>query len=229
MGVTLREFETECIRYTAEDKDIGFTEDKYVEFKSKDVYKDYINNVLGSINRAVQRIASQNKIPHKQLVLKGKKQQYTKNEIEELIKPLKIRDIYSVSIMTSRGFVESIDFTYFNNTLYLKDNRYSKFDVVIDFIPFIKKLTKEDEENQLIENWETSDTSIDLEEVGLPYELLYSVIIYFVKGELFGFDNPSLALKYTQFAEQYLDEYSILDSVFGKQNEVRATASIEEF
>ena len=225
----LRELESECIRYTAEDKDMGLTAESYVQYKNKETYKDYINNVLPAINRAIARIVSKNKIPYKTYAIAPKKT-YTKQELEEEFN-IAIRDIYSVTSISPNGNLVHFKFHYIANKLTIVDLsdalvNNSLWSLNINFIPFIRTLKRTDEEDQTQVDWETNDTSIELEDLGIPDDLCYSVIVYYVKADLFAMDNPSLALTYRQYADNYLELYDIYNTIVEKQDCVRADASI---
>lgn len=225
--MTLRELEAECIRYTAEDKDMGLSAESYHEYKQKETYKDYINNVLPSINRAIARIVTEKKIPYKTCAIKAKKQ-YKLNELEKEF-DIAIRDVYSVTSISTSGELIHYRFHLVGNFLTILDLPYgyeSYLLLNINFIPFVKSLKHTDEEDQRIEGWETSDTSIDLEKIGIPDELCYGVIVYFVKADLFVMDNPNLASNYRQYADSYLNEYDITNTIVEKQDMVSSIASI---
>lgn len=234
--MTLRELEVECIRYVAEDAETGLTAETYNSFKSKDVYKDYFNNVLPSINRALQRVSSRNKIPYITFELEITKdninnltKEYLLNVCNsQLNKKLDIKSIYSVSLFF-KGEYKPIYFSYVNNKLTLKNSFIRNTKIYINFVPKIKTFTRLDEEDQTIENYERLDTSVNLKDYGIDDDILFNVVVNLVKADLFAFDNPSLAQNNRSLGESYLNDVDISDSILPDQDYVNTDCSIMRF
>ena len=225
--MTLRELEVECIRYTAEDAETGLTAETYYSFKNKDVYKDYFNNVLSSINRALQKVSTRDKIPYITFELEVTRDNIsnlTKDYLLEICnsqlgKNLDIKSIYSVSLFF-KGEYRPIRFSYKNNKLTLKNTFFRNTKIYINFVPKIKTFTGLDEQDVTIENYERLDTSVNLEDYGIEDEVLFNVVLNFVKSDLFAFDNPTLAQRYISLGETYLSAMDISESILVDQDYV---------
>lgn len=188
--MTLNELRTLCIKYTLMDDEMGLTKETYSQYIHDSNYKDLFNNVTSSINRAVSRIISKEKLNYKTFDINPVK---TTSPTFEYQLDDTIHSIQKVIYNDGTGFYYNVDYKIILDRLVLP--RISSGYFIVAYIPEIEPF------QEFVEG----EKEIELKELGITNQLC-NVIQYFAKADLWEKEEPALSQSYRGYAEQYLDD-----------------------
>lgn len=208
----------ECLKETIRNEDKTLSVDGILEGKVQNhpEYDVEFNNVLLSINKAVARLSTLDKIPYKHDIITANQNvsMYNISSIHDLKniksvfiikndKPLVIgwRIVTKTMIMLPKGLNDTIHIIY---------------------APKVKTFTEEDVYREIESNGNVIKEAIDtgLEEYGISDEYCH-YICYFAKSELFESRDPDRCKRYLNYFEQFVSEV-IIDKTYPHQECVHA-------
>ena len=180
-----------CVNFVIQSSDT-MTPATLDDFRTSENYKAFIDNALPEINRAIQQIALQEKIP-------VQAQEYSCNaENKSNFLHLKLSDIEDKNFSVRRIF--KVEFLYEGYSFTLPYRRVKneiivtnpKLDgiILLRYFPKPRLLTLEDIQNY---NFGGEDESTDLNDLGIDDTMCSDVIPYLVKGVLWQETEPELA------------------------------------
>lgn len=157
-------------------------------------YQDRTKNIIESINRALYRIQTANKLPKKFLTINNKTsvslatRLFSRYNLSALTNNEYYR-IVSVAVENENGYSNNVDYRLENDTIVLPKITDGNVNYIVCYMPKIVELT-----------YQTSDTDA----LSYPNEVL-NIIPYFVKGDLYEDDDISSARYSRNIFEQYLE------------------------
>ena len=172
-------------------------------------YTADVFNVMLSINKAIARLSTADKIPYKEIVIEnGNKEEY----VIDLKNHRDIKNIKSVYIIKN-GEPKTVVW-YFYPDKKLTISTVTDKDIHIIYSPIVKQFGENDYEN-----------NIDLLEYGIDDEMC-NYISYFAKSELYETRDPDRCKRYLNYFEQYLTELK-RDNTYPTQDHVENTYTFE--
>lgn len=188
-----------CLKETLHNDDTNINADLLRDgslLKNPD-YANEVNNVLLSINKAISRLQTAQKIPYKHGVLTANPglQCYDLSSIKDI---RKIRSVY----IYKNGAPYWIGWNNVNNTNLLYLGFGLKDTIHIIYERKIKNFTESD-----------FDSEDDLDEVYGISDELCNYINYFVKSELFEDVDPDRCKRYLNYFEQFIAEVNTLGTL----------------
>ncbi|MGN1337347.1 MAG: hypothetical protein ACI4WW_02615 [Candidatus Coprovivens sp.] len=196
-----------CLAFLEQDIDTNVMEEDIETLKENDVFKEYINNIDGSIYNAISRLVQSKKLDVQSRTI-------TKDDLEDgmFTLPDNTYQVREVNAITSNGLNGNIGYQIIANKLLIFDfNKYEKY--IILYYPRIAYFDTLMEKQNV-----DSIYDVDFAKEGLPDELIIA-IKYAVYGDMKTEDNPSLALSRTNYFESVLSANSKEDS-FTHQTDV---------
>lgn len=196
-----------CLAYLEQDIDTNVMEEEINDLKQDDVFKEYLNNIDGSIYNAISRLVQAKKLPIKSVVI-------NKNDMLSGVYnlPLDCYQVKEINKITNTGFNGNIMYQIIGKQLVIPNIKDEESYIIVYFPRFLYFDTYLD-----IDNLETID-DLDLEAHGLPDELAIT-IKYAVYGDMKTEENPSLAANNRNYFEAILAERTKID-VFTHQAQV---------
>lgn len=189
--MTLKELIANCVKFVVQSGD-EINNETVLDFKETPNYKDFINNALPEINRAIQEIT-----PFKKFQLKLYEQEISTINYSEpyLIIDLKeiakeIYQIYKVELIDRYGNITLLEYRKEGNNLRVVNFRRPG-KLIIRYYPKVRLLSEADYDYYL--DKEVTDISIDLNDLGIDDMICNSVIPYLVKAQLWQEIEPELA------------------------------------
>ena len=189
-----------CIKETLHNDDTTLTVENIrtreaALYQNSD-YADYLFNVSLSINKAIARLMTAEKIPYKHVLLTADPSSDT-YDISHIKDIRKIRSIYTID----NGRPNWIGhFEIMPGHLFLGYGLDSTIHLVYE--PKIKQFTDED-----------IDSEEDLDEVyGISNELC-NYITYFAKSELYEQIDPDRCKRYLNYFEQFVSEHNVRQAI----------------
>ena len=194
--MTLGEIKIEALRIMFANNEILSVE-SIDEYKTDDTYKDYLDRMNGSINRAIRRMETRKLIPTKTKIL----------TLEQgTVKGLNIRFNLAATIPD----YGSIDRIIYENDLgcYEPFTGFKTEGFGLIVLPALKDATEWYTViyNPILEPYNSATD--ETETIPLPNSLA-AAIPYFVKADLYEEDEPELAATARNIFESQLDEYQL--------------------
>ena len=204
--IRLGDIKIESIKLMFTNYNFDFGIDDLQSLVSDENYGSYIVNMNGSIARALDRIENACVVPLKRRTLGVDDVSYTKNFIHFDLG--NIDDLFLIDRITaeydSGDYEGNVDYSLEGDLLILpKDNRKPTYSIV--YYPTIKTI---------------DDSIADTDEMWIP-DKISRLIPYFVKGDLYQEEEPSLAADARNLFEACLDD--IKKNQHSKQNYIHQT------
>lgn len=213
----------QVLKETIRNDDRNFNVENYLEGKldSDPSYETEFNNVLLSINKAISRFVTAEKLPFKHIILVGEKDR----ETYDLSDYKDIKNIKSVFIIKN----ERTYFIGWQNfgaaSLYLGYGLDTNIHII--YSPKVPNFKVSDIYTETYENDKEiripNNDDLD-EKYGISDEMC-NYISYFAKSELFEDRDPDRCKRYLNYFEQYLSEL-IVDRTYPHQDSVRPAYKI---
>lgn len=195
-----------CLAYLEQDIDTNVMNEELSALEENDVFKEYLNNIDGSIYSAISRLVQAYKLPIKTIKIKNED---FENNFYEL--PKDIYQVKEVSLVTEKGIIGNISYQIIGNELFIP-NIIQKSVYIIIYYPrflYFDDYLEIDEINNI--------NDIDLSKHGLPDELAIT-IRFAVYGDMKSEENPSLAITNRNYFEVVLESNSRVDIITHQPN-----------
>lgn len=195
-----------CLAYLEQDIDTNVMNEELSALEENDVFKEYLNNIDGSIYSAISRLVQAYKLPIKTIKIKSED---FENNFYEL--PKDIYQVKEVSLVTEKGIIGNISYQIIGNELFIQ-NIIQKSVYIIIYYPrflYFDDYLEIDEINNI--------NDIDLSKHGLPDELAIT-IRFAVYGDMKSEENPSLAITNRNYFEAVLESNSRVDIITHQPN-----------
>lgn len=195
-----------CLAYLEQDIDTNVMNEELSALEENDVFKEYLNNIDGSIYSAISRLVQAYKLPIKTIKIKSED---FENNFYEL--PKDIYQVKEVSLVTEKGIIGNISYQIIGNELFIP-NIIQKSVYIIIYYPrflYFDDYLEIDEINNI--------NDIDLAKHGLPDELAIT-IRFAVYGDMKSEENPSLAITNRNYFEAVLESNSRVDIITHQPN-----------
>lgn len=211
-----------CLKETIRNDDVNFNVESYLNgsLENNPEYSIEINNVLLSVNKAIARLCTMEKIPYKHIVL------LANPDVESYdISEYGIKTIKSVFVMENDKprFLGWMNFG--KNKLFVGYGQQKDINVI--YAPKVKAFTNNDIYTTTVVDGEEARIANedDLDEVYGISDELCSYINYFAKSELYEDRDPDRCKRYLNYFEQFITEYK-LEQTYPHQESIRPTYKI---
>lgn len=190
--MTLKELVANCVAFVVEGED-NINNLTVLEFKDSANYKSFINNAIPEINRAIQEITPYKKFQLKQYIIEVTT---INNDNAHMIIELpsdvlkEIYSIYKIEFIDDYGNITFLEYRKEGKKIRIVNLRKTG-EIYIRYYPKIRLLTEAD--YTYYTDLEETDSSIDLEELGIEDNIAVAVIPYLVKSKLWQEIEPELA------------------------------------
>ena len=195
-----------CLAYLEQDIDTNVMNEELSALEENDVFKEYLNNIDGSIYSAISRLVQAYKLPIKTIKIKNED---FENNFYEL--PKDVYQVKEVSLVTEKGIIGNISYQIIGNELFIPNIIQKSVYIVIYYPRFLYF-------DDYLEIDEISNINdIDLSKHGLPDELAIT-IRFAVYGDMKSEENPSLAITNRNYFEAVLESNSRVDIITHQPN-----------
>ena len=195
-----------CLAYLEQDIDTNVMNEELSALEENDVFKEYLNNIDGSIYSAISRLVQAYKLPIKTIKIKSED---FENNFYEL--PKDVYQVKEVSLVTEKGIIGNISYQIIGNELFIPNIIQKSVYIVIYYPRFLYF-------DDYLEIDEISNINdIDLSKHGLPDELAIT-IRFAVYGDMKSEENPSLAITNRNYFEAVLESNSRVDIITHQPN-----------
>lgn len=195
-----------CLAYLEQDIDTNVMNEELSALEENDVFKEYLNNIDGSIYSAISRLVQAYKLPIKTIKIKSED---FENNFYEL--PKDIYQVKEVSLVTEKGIIGNISYQIIGNELFIPNIIQKSVYIIIYYPRFLYF-------DDYLEIDEISNINdIDLAKHGLPDELAIT-IRFAVYGDMKSEENPSLAITNRNYFEAVLESNSRVDIITHQPN-----------
>lgn len=211
-----------CLKETIRNDDVNFNVESYLDgtLEQNPEYSAEINNVLLSVNKAIARLCTMEKIPYKHIILLANPEIDTYDISEYGIKTVK--SVFTMDNDKPR-FLGWMNFG--------KDKLFVGYgqqkDIHVIYSPKIRAFTNNDiYELTVLDGAETRIAKEeDLDTVYGISDELCTYIAYFAKSELYEDRDPDRCKRYLNYFEQFIAEYK-LEQTYPHQEAVRPAYKI---
>lgn len=190
-----------CLAYLEQDIDTNVMNEDLSVLEENDVFKEYLNNIDGSIYSAISRLVQAYKLPIKTMKIKSED---FDNNFYELDK--EVYQIKEISIVTKQGIIGNITYQVIGNEIFIPNIIENSTYIVIYYPRFLYF----DDYLEIDEIDNIND--IDLAKHGLPDELAIT-IRFAVYGDMKSEENPSLAVTNRNYFEAVLESNNRIDVI----------------
>ena len=195
-----------CLAYLEQDIDTNVMNEDLSVLEENDVFKEYLNNIDGSIYSAISRLVQAYKLPIKTIKIKSEE---LENNFYELDK--EVYQVKEISLVTKQGIIGNIAYQIIDNEIIIP-NIVEKSTYVVIYYPrflYFDDYLEIDEINNI--------NDIDLSKHGLPDELAIT-IRFAVYGDMKSEENPSLAVTNRNYFEAVLESNNRVDVITNQPN-----------
>ena len=208
--MTLGTLKKLCLAYLEQDIDTNVMEESIQTLSENDTFKEYTNNIDGSIYNAISRLVQAKKLPIMSLVIT--KEDMT-NRTYEL--PIDFFQVKEIDKITDNGLDGNIFYQIVGNKLLIPNIKDNESYIVVYYPRFLYF-------DSYLEIDEIDDINdLDLAKHGLPDELAI-MIKYSVYGDMKSDENPSVAANNRNYFEAILSDNSKVD-IFTHQSQVKGS------
>ncbi len=193
--MTLKELVANCVRFVVQAGD-DINSENIEDLKDTPNYRDFVNNALPEINRAIQEITPFKKFQLKIWEKEIEDVDYTSAHLEIDLSEIssEIYQIYKVELIDKNGYITLLEYRKEGKKLRIVNFKKTG-KLIIRYYPRIRLLSEADYlayyDANVVEK--EKDLSIDLNELGIDDMICNSVIPYLVKAQLWQEIEPELA------------------------------------
>lgn len=195
------------LAYLEQDIDTNVMEEDLDTLKENDVFKEYLNNMDGSIYNAISRLVQAKKLPMQTIIINSND---VENKFYEL--PKECYEVKEINLVTDNGLNANIFYQIIGNRIFFP--RMNKNETYI--IAYYPRFLYFDDYLEIDSLDDIND--LDLAKHGLPDELAIT-IRYAVYGDMKSEENPSVAANNRNYFEAILSDNNKID-VFTHQPKV---------
>lgn len=188
-----------CLAFLEQDIDTNVMEENIEILKENDVFREYINNIEGSIYNALSRLVQAKKIGIQSKIIK-------KEELENGLYtiPSNVYQVREVNAITPNGFNGNIAYQIVGDKLFIIEPKFDTY--LLIYYPRIEYYDTLMEKQGIDYIYD-----IDYAKEGIPDEIIITVK-YAVYGDMKTDENPGLALNRTNYFESILSSNNKEDS-----------------
>ena len=193
-----------CLSYLEQD-DTNVMKTEIRVLEQDDVFKEYLNNIDGSIYNAISRLVQSYKLPIMTLPVK-----FDEFENNMVRLPQNCYQVKEISLMTKEGLYGNIKYQVVGNSVFIPNIVANTMYLIVYYPRFLYF-------DSYLNDELTDINEIDLAENGLPDELAIT-IKYAVFGDMKSEENPNLAVVNRNYFESILSENNRVDIITNQGN-----------